>query len=111
MRYFDSREEPLAIDHVLASGALPPAFPAVRIDGDPYWDGGIFSNTPIEAVLDDNPRKDSVIFNVQLWNPEGPEPETLWQVMGSTRTRTSRRYHLMPSPNITSPDSMPVTYA
>jgi len=82
MRYFDSREEPLALPHVLASGALPPAFPAVRIDGDPYWDGGIFSNTPIEAVLDDNPRKDSVIFNVQLWNPEGPEPETLWQVMG-----------------------------
>jgi len=85
MRYFDSREEPLAIDHVLASGALPPAFPAVRIDGDPYWDGGIFSNTPIEAVLDDNPRKDSVIFNVQLWNPEGPEPETLWQVMGKQK--------------------------
>ena len=82
MRYFDSREGPLALDHVLASGALPPAFPAVRIDGDPYWDGGIFSNTPIEAVLDDNPRRDSVIFNVQLWNPEGPEPETLWQVMG-----------------------------
>jgi NTE family protein len=82
MRYFDSRDEPLALPHVLASGALPPAFPAVRIDGDPYWDGGIFSNTPIEAVLDDNPRKDSVIFNVQLWNPEGPEPETLWQVMG-----------------------------
>jgi len=85
MRYFDSREEPLAIDHVLASGALPPAFPAVRIDGDPYWDGGIFSNTPIEAVLDDNPRRDSVIFNVQLWNPEGPEPETLWQVIGKQK--------------------------
>jgi NTE family protein len=82
MRYFDSRDEPIAIEHVLASGALPPAFPAVRVDGDPYWDGGIYSNTPIEAVLDDNPRKDSVIFNVQLWNPEGPEPETLWQVMG-----------------------------
>jgi NTE family protein len=82
MRYFDSRDEPIAIEHVLASGALPPAFPAIRVDGDPYWDGGIYSNTPIEAVLDDNPRKDSVIFNVQLWNPEGPVPETLWQVMG-----------------------------
>jgi NTE family protein len=85
MRYFDSREEPLGIDHVLASGALPPAFPAVRIDGDPYWDGGIYSNTPIEAVLDDHPRKDSVIFNVQLWNPEGPEPQTLWQVIGKQK--------------------------
>ena len=82
MRYFDSRNEALTLDHVVASGALPPAFPAVRIDGDPYWDGGIYSNTPIEAVLDDNPRRDSVIFAVQMWNPEGPDPETLWQVMG-----------------------------
>jgi NTE family protein len=54
----------------------------VRIDGDPYWDGGIYSNTPIEAVLDDKPRHDSVIFTVHMWNPEGPEPETLWQVFG-----------------------------
>jgi NTE family protein len=82
MRYFDSRDETVRLDHVLASGALPPAFPAVRIDGDPYWDGGIYSNTPIEAVLDDKPRQDSVIFTVHMWNPEGPEPETLWQVMG-----------------------------
>lgn len=82
MRYFDSRDDAVCLDHVLASGALPPAFPAVRIDGDPYWDGGIYSNTPIEAVLDDKPRKDSVIFAVQMWNPEGPDPDTLWQVMG-----------------------------
>jgi NTE family protein len=81
MRYFDTRDESLAIDHVMASGALPPAFPAVRIDGEPYWDGGIYSNTPIEAVLDDKPRRDSLIFAVHMWNPEGPEPETLWQVM------------------------------
>jgi len=82
MRYFDSRDEPVHLDHVMASGALPPAFPAVRIDGDPYWDGGIYSNTPIEAVLDDKPRRDSLIFTVHMWNPEGPEPESLWQVMG-----------------------------
>ncbi len=82
MRYFDSRDNAVSVDHVLASGALPPAFPAVRIDGDPYWDGGIYSNTPIEAVLDDNPRRNSVIFAVQMWNPEGPEPESIWQVMG-----------------------------
>ncbi len=82
MRYFDSRDDAVCLDHVLASGALPPAFPAVRVDGDPYWDGGIYSNTPIEAVLDDKPRRDSVIFAVQMWNPEGPDPETLWQVIG-----------------------------
>jgi len=82
MRYFDSRDEIVHLDHVIASGALPPAFPAVRIDDDPYWDGGIYSNTPIEAVLDDKPRQDSVIFAVQMWNPEGPDPQTLWEVMG-----------------------------
>ena len=81
MRYFDSREQTISALHVMASGALPPAFPAVRIDGEPYWDGGIYSNTPIEAVLDDRPRRDSVIFSVQVWNPVGPEPDTLLEVM------------------------------
>ncbi len=81
MRYFDSREEAIAIDHVMASGALPPAFPAVRIDGQPYWDGGIYSNTPIEAVLEDHPRRDSLIFAVNVWHQTGPEPESIWQVM------------------------------
>ena len=82
MRYFDSRDEPLGLDHVMASGALPPAFPAVRVDGEAYWDGGIYSNTPIEAVLDDKPRRDSVIFAVHMWNPEGDEPQSLWEVLG-----------------------------
>lgn len=82
MRYFDSRETELALEHVLASGALPPAFAAVRIDGEAYWDGGIYSNTPVEAVLDDNPRRDSVIFAVQLWNPSGPEPQSVLEVLG-----------------------------
>jgi len=82
MRYFDSRKEPLGVDHVMASGALPPAFGAVRIDGEPYWDGGIYSNTPIEAVLDDKPRRDSLIFAVNVWHQTGPEPQSIWQVMG-----------------------------
>jgi len=82
MRYFDTRHERLGVDHVMASGALPPAFGAVRIEGEPYWDGGIFSNTPIEAVLDDMPRRDSVIFAVNVWHQDGPEPESIWQVLG-----------------------------
>jgi len=82
MRYFDNRDMDLDIRHVMASGALPPAFPAVRIGGDLYWDGGILSNTPVEAVFDDDPRKSSVIFAVHIWNPQGPEPDTIWQVMG-----------------------------
>lgn len=82
MRYFDSREQALSVDHVMASGALPPAFPAVRIDGVPYWDGGLYSNTPIEAVLDDNPRRDALVFAVNVWHQAGAEPESLWEVMG-----------------------------
>ena len=80
MRYFDSRDTHLGIDHIMSSGALPPAFPAIRIDGEPYWDGGVYSNTPVEVVLDDNPRRSSIIFSVQMWNPAGPEPESIWQV-------------------------------
>ena len=82
MRYFDSRDERLGPEHVMASGALPPAFPAIRVNGEPYWDGGIYSNTPIEAVLDDKPRRNSLIFAVSMWQPTGPEPESIWQVMG-----------------------------
>jgi NTE family protein len=82
MRYFDSREATLDIDHIAASGALPPAFPAVSIDGEHYWDGGLYSNTPIEVVLDDNPRRSSLIFSVNVWQPGGTVPESLWQVLG-----------------------------
>jgi NTE family protein len=81
MHYFDSRAQPLDARHVMASGALPPAFPAVRVDGDPYWDGGLYSNTPVEVVLDDKPRRDSLIFAANVWHSHGPEPETIWQVL------------------------------
>src|SRR5205814_5421789 len=52
----------------------------VRIEGDLYWDGGILSNTPTEAVFDDNPRKNSLIFSVHLRNPIGAEPATMAEV-------------------------------
>jgi NTE family protein len=81
MRYFDSRDGVLGVKHIMASGALPPAFPAVRIDGELYWDGGVLSNTPTEAVFDDYPRRDSLIFAVNMWNPSGPEPATMAQVL------------------------------
>jgi NTE family protein len=80
--YFDSAREPLELAHVLASGALPPAFPAIRVGAEPYWDGGIYSNTPIEAVMDDHPRRDSVIFSVNVWHAQGPAPRSIWQVLG-----------------------------
>jgi NTE family protein len=81
MRYFDSRDGEIGPAHVMASGALPPAFPAIRIDGELYWDGGILSNTPTEAIFDDNPRRSSLIFAVHLWNPTGSEPDTMWSVL------------------------------
>jgi NTE family protein len=81
MRYFDSRDCELSVKHIMASGALPPAFPAIRIDGELYWDGGILSNTPTEAVFDDNPREDSLIFAVHMWNPSGAEPTTMAEVL------------------------------
>ncbi len=81
MTYFDSRDITLDVKHVMASGALPPAFPAVRIDGELYWDGGILSNTPVEAVFDDTPRKNSLVFAIHLWNPTGPEPDSILKVM------------------------------
>src|SRR5262245_49047245 len=81
MRYFDGRDIKINVKHILASGALPPAFPAVRIDGELYWDGGILSNTPTEAVFDDCPRRNSLIFAVHMWNPFGPEPKTMWEVL------------------------------
>lgn len=81
MRYFDSRDMAFDVRHVMASGALPPGFPAVRIDGELYWDGGVLSNTPVEAVFDDNPRCSAVVFVVHIWNPSGAEPETMTQVM------------------------------
>jgi NTE family protein len=81
MRYFDSREMAITVQHIMASGALPPAFPAVRIDGELYWDGGILSNTPTEAIFEDFPRRSSLIFAVHMWNAMGPEPETIWEVL------------------------------
>jgi NTE family protein len=81
MTYFDSRRCKLDVKHIMASGALPPAFPAVRVDGELYWDGGILSNTPTEVVLDDDPRRDSLIFTVHLWNPLGAEPGTMAEVL------------------------------
>ncbi|MEI6002187.1 patatin-like phospholipase family protein [Paraburkholderia bengalensis] len=85
MRYFTNRDERLDVQHVMASAAFPPGFPSVRIDGEAYWDGGIYSNTPLEAVLDDRPRHSSVIFTVQLWPAHGSEPASIREAMSRQR--------------------------
>jgi NTE family protein len=80
MQYFDNTYGKIGVDHILGSSAVPPTFPAVRINGKAYWDGGIYSNTPVEAVFDDSPRQSSVIFAVQIWHTLGPEPKSVAEV-------------------------------
>jgi predicted acylesterase/phospholipase RssA len=74
MHYFDIREMPMTVEKVMALGALPPAFPAINIEGRFCRDGGILSNTPTEVIFDDIPLHNSRIFAVQLWNPKGRVP-------------------------------------
>ena len=75
------RRGELGVAHVRASGALPPGFPPVVIEGEPYWDGGILSNTPLDIVLDDIPRVSTLCFMADLFDPNGPEPATMDEVM------------------------------
>jgi NTE family protein len=78
--YFDSTKTVIRAEHIMASGALPPGFPAVEIDGEHYWDGGIVSNTPLAYVLDQLPRRSRLIFQVDVFQAHGQVPGTLEQV-------------------------------
>jgi len=81
---FDNQRGPwagrIAPAHILASGALPPGFAAVPIEGEYYWDGGLVSNTPLATVLEDEPRCDTLAFQVDLWSAIGPLPRNLLDV-------------------------------
>ncbi|WP_174642117.1 DUF3734 domain-containing protein, partial [Paraburkholderia ribeironis] len=74
LTYFDNRKMRLAPEHFMASGALPPGFPAVEIEGEYYWDGGLVSNTPLTEVLRDSDHKDTLVFQVDLWSALGNAP-------------------------------------
>jgi len=94
--YFDTRTHTIRPEHVMASGAFPPGFPAIEIEGDLYWDGGLVSNTPLQWVVDGEPRLDTLAFQVDLWNARGEFPRTMFDVTTrekeirySSRTRTS----------------------
>ncbi|MDZ7811459.1 MAG: patatin-like phospholipase family protein [Arhodomonas sp.] len=78
--YFDSRDQTIDVRHVMANAALPPAFPAVEIDGMTYWDGGVLSNTPLDVVLDDNPRRSTLCFMVDLFDPRGSTPSDMDEI-------------------------------
>src|SRR5206468_11008180 len=80
--YFDNATQRIGVDHIMASGALPPGFPPVHIDGQDYWDGGILSNTPLQYVLDSFPRsRPLVVLQVDLFSARGPMPHTLSEVI------------------------------
>ncbi len=80
--YFDNFKETIGPEHVMASGALPPAFPPVMIGGQAYWDGGILSNTPLQYVLDMRKNSDSLlVFQVDLFNARGAVPTNFEQVL------------------------------
>lgn len=75
--YFDTETHTIDVNHVLASGSLPPGFPATEVDGEYYWDGGILSNTPLDWILESDERKDTLTFQVDLWSAEGALPRNL----------------------------------
>ena len=76
--YFDNTRQRIGPEHIMASGALPPGFAPIHIDGDDYWDGGIVSNTPLQYVLDLHPRSEPlVVLQVDLFNARGEMPRTL----------------------------------
>ena len=93
--YFDSAQRKLDVRHIMASGALPPGFTPVEIDGEYYWDGGLVSNTPLQYVTDMiGLRHDATIFQIDLFPARGPMPRTLYEAVGrekdirySSRTR------------------------
>jgi NTE family protein len=78
--YFDSTTHEIGPEHVMASGSLPPGFPAVEIEGEYYWDGGLISNTPLQWVVDYGPRQDTLAFQVDLWSAGGDLPGNLTEV-------------------------------
>jgi len=80
LHFFDSRNERLGPEHILASAALPPAFPPVEIDGEWYRDGGIVSNTPVAWVFGERPRPDMLILQLDLFDAEGPLPRSIRDV-------------------------------
>jgi NTE family protein len=80
--YFDNTLQKIGPEHIMASGALPPGFAPVEIDGEAYWDGGLVSNTPLQYVLDQHPRSEAlVVLQVDLFNASGPMPTTLSEVL------------------------------
>ena len=98
--YFDTTTDRIRPEHIMASGSLPPGFPATEVGGEYYWDGGLVSNTPLQWVLDGQPRKDTLAFQIDLWSAQGALPHDLTEVevrhkdiVYSSRTRAATDQH------------------
>jgi NTE family protein len=102
--YFDNANEQIEPEHVMASGALPPALPMVKIGTDHFWDGGIVSNTPLQHLLDQDDNLNTMVFQVDLFSAHGVLPRDIQEVLArhkdimySSRTRYNtdvfRRIH------------------
>jgi NTE family protein len=78
---FDTTTHTIKPEHVMASGALPPGFPAIEIEGEHYWDGGLVSNTPLQWVVESEPRRDTLAFQVDLWSARGDFPRSILDVI------------------------------
>ncbi len=83
--YFDTQTHTIGPEHIMASGALPPGFPPIEIEGEHYWDGGLVSNTPLQWIVESRPRLDTLAFQVDLWSARGALPRNLAEV--STRQK------------------------
>jgi len=81
LAFFDSNTQPIEVAHVIASGSLPPGFPATEIDGKFYWDGGCVSNTPLEAIAAAQGTEPLLVFVIDLWDAAGPLPNTMNDVL------------------------------
>jgi NTE family protein len=99
--YFDTVNEKISADHIMASSALPPGFPPVLIDGKHYWDGGVVSNSPLQYVLEEGERSDMCLFQVDLFSARGLAPAGLPDVVQrekeirySSRTRLNTDFEM-----------------
>ena len=97
--YFDSKKQRITPEHIMASGALPPGFPAVEIEGEYYWDGGMVSNTPLQWAVENGGEHDMLAFQVDLWNARGKFPRSMPEVLTrqkeiqySSRTRAGTEW-------------------
>jgi len=120
--YFDTDKQRIGPEHIMASGALPPALPAVKIEGEYYWDGGIVSNTPLQYLLEQNENLSSLVFQVDLFSARGTLPRDMSdvltrhkEIMYSSRTRQNTdafarshnlKMHLIDALNRVPPDML-----